>query len=118
MPLTGLGGAGVVELEGGVVAAAAESALDGGGETVRGELGGEEAGLGRAAEGTAAGEGRECADGDAGEVGVDGGSGVVAGEGLLDERGEIGVAAAEEEMGEGLILHFESRGPGCGRRVS
>ena len=27
-------------------------------------------------------------------------------EGLLDERGEVGVAAAEEEMIEGLVLEF------------
>ena len=46
----------VVELEGGVVAAAAEGAFDGGGETVRSEFGGEETGVRRALEGTAADE--------------------------------------------------------------
>jgi hypothetical protein len=40
-------------------------------------------------------------------VPVDGGSDVVAGEGLLDERGEVGVAAVEKETVEGLVLDFE-----------
>ena len=94
----------VVKLEGGVVATAAERAFDGGGEAVRGELSCEEAGVGWALEGTAADEGRERSDGDAGEVGIRRGRSIcrvggVGGERLLDERGEIGVAAVEEEMG-------------------
>ena len=79
---------------------------------VAGVFGGEEAGVGRAAKGTAADEGRERSDGYAGQVGVGdggavGGGGGVEAEGLLDERGEIGVAAVEEEVGERLILDFE-----------
>ncbi len=88
----------VVQLEGGVVAVAADSAFDGGGEFFDGVLRGEEAGVGRAAEGSAADQRREGSDRDAGEVGVGGGGYGIVGEGLLDERVEVGIAAAEEEM--------------------
>lgn len=88
----------VVELEGGVVAAAGESAFEGCGEAAGCVFDGEEAGAWRAAEGAAAYERRKRADGDAGQVGVGGGCAIVGGdgvarEGLLDERGEVGVAA-------------------------
>jgi hypothetical protein len=56
------------ELEGGVVAAAGEGSLDGDGEAADGVVGGEETGAGWAAEGTAADQRRESADGYAGEV--------------------------------------------------
>ena len=96
----------VVELEGGVVAAAGDSAFEGGGEAVGGEFGGEEAGAGRAAEGAAADERGEGSDGDAGEVGIEGGGDGVGCEGLVDDGGEVGVAATEEEMVEGPVLEF------------
>ncbi len=99
----------VVELEGGVVALAAEGSIDCSGETVGGVLDGEEAGVRRAAEGAVADERRESADRDAGDVRVDGGRGVVAREGLLDDGGEVGVAAAEEEMIEGRYWTSSSR---------
>ena len=63
-------GASVVQLEGRVVAAAAEGAFEGGGETVGGVFGCEEAGVGRALEGAASYEWRKGANGNAGKVRV------------------------------------------------
>ena len=73
-----------------------------------GVLDGEEAGVRRTAEGTGADERAFGSDGDAGEVGV-GGCRLplragVGGEGLGDDGVEVGVAAAEEEVLEGLPL--------------
>jgi hypothetical protein len=96
----------VVELEGGVVAAAGEGSFDGGGEAVGGEFDGEEAGAGRPAEGALTDERREGSDGDSGEVGVEGGGYGVGCKGLEDDGGEVSVAAAEEEMIQGLVLEF------------
>ena len=108
----------VVELEGGVVALVAESAFDGGRKSVGGVLDGEETGVRWTAEGSIADEGREGSDGNAGKVGVDGGGDVVGGEGLLNDGVEVGVAAAEEEMVEGLVLDFELEALGAvGERV-
>ena len=63
-------GTGVVELEGGVIAATAEGAFEGGGETAGGVFGSEEAGVGRALEGAASYQWRESANGNAGKVRV------------------------------------------------
>ncbi len=65
----------------------------------------------RTAEGASADEGRGAADVDAGDVGVLVGvaaedSGDVTGEGLLDDGVEVGVAAAKEETGFGLVGEF------------
>ncbi len=81
--------------------------FDGGGETIRGVLHGEEAGVGWAVERAIANERRDCADGDSGDVWVDDWCGVVAGERLLDDRRKVGVAAMQQEMIEGLVLDFE-----------
>ncbi len=81
--------------EGGVVGAAGQGSFEGGGEFGGGVLGGEEAGVGWATEGTGSDERAFGSDGDAGEVGIVVGKAQavgVAGEGVEDDGVEVGVA--------------------------
>ena len=71
--------------------------------------------MGWTAEGTGSDERAFGSDGDAGEVGVVVGEAVavgVAGEGVEDDGVEVGVAAAQEEVVDGLVLDlgFEALG--------
>ena len=108
----------VVELEGGVVAAGAESAFDGGGEAVAVYSTAKKPVLGGRRKGRLPTRGERAPMGMPGRLGLMAGGDVVGGEGLLDEGGEVGVAAAEEEMVEGLVLDFELEALGAvGERV-
>ena len=62
--------------------------------------------LGGRRKGRLADEWREGSYGDAGEVGIEGGGDGVGCEGLLDDGGEVGVSAMDEEMVERLVLEF------------
>ena len=107
--------------EGGVVGAAGHGSLEGGGEIVAGVSGGEEAGVRRTAEGAGSDERPFCADGDAGKVGIVVPEAVAVGvarEGLEDDGVEIGVATADEEVVQELVLDLGFKTLGTeGQRV-